>query len=89
MKNQSGFIQAIIIVVVALIALGYFGFNMSEIVKRPAVQQNLSWAGNLSQTVWERYLSKPIGYAWDTLVAGAGRAAEMRLNGATSTSSSN
>ncbi len=88
-NKRGGFIQTIIIIVVVLIILGYFGFNMAEIIKKPAVERNLVWAGNVAQVTWDRFLSKPAVYVWDTFLSAIGRSAEDRLKSATTTNSTN
>lgn len=42
-KGKRGFITAIILIVVALIVLGFFGFNLKSIVNSPTVEANLSY----------------------------------------------
>lgn len=68
-KRSSGFIKAIIIIVIALIVLGYFGFNVAEIVKQPTVKGNLDFAYNGAKYVWSNYLSGPASTTWAYMVA--------------------
>lgn len=46
-SSQKGIVTVIILVVVALIILGYFGFDLRRIVESPQVQENLTYAWNL------------------------------------------
>jgi hypothetical protein len=46
-NSQKGIITVIILIVVALIILGYFGFDLRRIVESPQVQENLTYAWNL------------------------------------------
>lgn len=66
MKKQTnrGFLQLILIIVIALIILGYFGLNIREILEKPVVQNNLAWFWDFLQTVWS-YLKGPALWVWE------------------------
>ena len=51
-NNQAGFIKAIILIIIAIAVLSYFGINMKDI-----------W--DFIQGVWHRLLETPFKYAWD------------------------
>lgn len=67
-KHQSGFIKIILIIVIALIVLGYFGLNIGDIIASPIVKQNLSWFWNFLTTTWSTYLSGPATWLWNHLI---------------------
>ena len=71
MKHTShrGFFQIIIIVVIALIILGYFGMNIQEILARPVVHDNLVYFWDLLQSLWTNILATPARWIWDHLLA--------------------
>ncbi len=50
MNMRSGFITAILLIVAALIILGYFKINIQTIVSSPDVQANLQYAWQLLVT---------------------------------------
>lgn len=58
----------VILIVIALIVLGYFGFNVKEIIEGKNVQGNLQYVWNLAATVWNRFLIGPATFVWDKLV---------------------
>lgn len=64
---KKGLIKTIIVIVIALVILGYFGFNVRDIINSPTVQANLSAAWELVSNVWNNYLAAPVMYVWDIL----------------------
>lgn len=71
MKNtsQKGFLHIIIIVVIALIILGYFGMNIQEILAKPVVHDNLVYFWNLLKSLWTNVLAAPARWLWDHILA--------------------
>jgi len=67
LNKRGGFIQMIIIVVIALIALGFSGFDVKNIIESPLVQENLDYVWGLVKIVWDDYLSEPILYFWHNI----------------------
>ncbi len=67
MKKNGGFIEMILIIIVVLVILGYFGFNIADVISTPTVQSNLNWAWNVVHILWS-YISGPILYLWGLLV---------------------
>ncbi|MBU6370525.1 MAG: hypothetical protein KGH93_01900 [Patescibacteria group bacterium] len=67
--NRGGLIMDIIIVVVILIVLGYFGININNVIHSPTVQSNLGWFGQVLTTIWG-WISGPITWLWNTFVVG-------------------
>jgi len=50
MNSRSGFITAILLIIAALIILGYFKINIQKIITSPDVQTNLQYAWQLLVT---------------------------------------
>ena len=69
MKKQ-GLIKMIILIVIALIVLGYFGFDIKGIMSSSTVQGNLSYVWDFVKTFWNNYLAAPVVYVWDNLIIG-------------------
>ena len=67
---KRGLIKTIIIIVIALIVLGYFGFNIEDIIKSPNVQSNLNASWDFVQKIWNNYLAGPVIYVWDKFFVG-------------------
>ena len=66
--NNRGFIQTVIIIIVALIILGYFGFNLRNIVNSSTVHDNLQFVKELVLAVWNMYLKAPLTYISNLIV---------------------
>ena len=65
--KKSGFLKWVIIIVIALVVLGFFGFDITDILKSPVVKNNLLafWHGVV--WVWEHLLKTPAVWIWDTI----------------------
>ncbi len=68
--NNKGLIKTIIVIVIALIVLGYFGFNVGDILNGPTVKANLNSAWDFVSKIWANYLAAPCIYFWDHFVVG-------------------
>lgn len=60
-RTNQGIIGWIILVVAAIIILGYFGFDLRRIIESPQVQQNLQYA-------WD-WVKGPILWVWEFIKA--------------------
>ena len=76
---KKGLIKTVIVIVIALIILGYFGFNVKDIIDGPTVQANLHTALNIVSKIWNNYLAGPVlavvKWIWSiaqSIVAGLG-----------------
>src|SRR3989344_6917163 len=69
-KQQGGFIQLIIVLIIALIVLGYFGFNVQQIIQSPSVSGNLGYAWGLAMNLWSNYLVVPVTFVWNKIIVG-------------------
>ena len=65
---QAGIIKMIVIIVIALIVLGYFGYNLREIINSPDVSENLSYSGGLLTKLWDNFLVAPATWIWDNII---------------------
>lgn len=67
-KRNGGFIKLIVLLVIVLILLGYFGFNVENILNSPLVKGNLTYVWNLTVAFWNNYLSVPFTFIWDKII---------------------
>ncbi len=67
MNTQTGFIKTILLIIIALIVLGYFGFDIRGIIESEQVQKNLFYVWSFVVSVWDNYLQKPIMYLWNDI----------------------
>lgn len=65
MKKNQGLIKWIIIIIVALILLGYYGIDIKKVLRAPSAQSNLNFAEQTVSTVWNNYLKGPAIYVWN------------------------
>lgn len=63
-KHNRGLVRFLVVIVIALIILGYFGFNLRDTINSPVVQDNLKFAGELATNIWNNYLKQPMNYLW-------------------------
>lgn len=66
-KGNRGFIKLILIIVVALIVLGYFGYNLKDIVSSPTVHDNLVYVWDLIVRLWNTIIVTPALWLWDKI----------------------
>ncbi|MFA5934506.1 MAG: hypothetical protein WC827_01310 [Candidatus Paceibacterota bacterium] len=69
-EEKKGFIKTIILIIVALIILGYFGFDVENIIKSERVQKNLNYVWDIVSKVWTLYLAAPVMFVWDKFFVG-------------------
>ncbi len=50
-KNQ-GIISLVVMIVIGILVLSYFGFNLKNFLDRPIVKENLSYAWSLAIHGW-------------------------------------
>lgn len=55
----------ILVVVVSLLVLSYFGFNLRELSNKPETQDNFSFVASTTVTFWNSYLKDPASYLWN------------------------
>lgn len=66
-QTNKGLIRTIVIVVIALLVLSYFGFNLRELVDSPNTQENFDTAVSFIVDIWNNYLKKPVLYVWNDI----------------------
>jgi len=66
--GNRGLIKMIIIIVVALLILSYFGINLRQIINAPTTQDNFSYVWNATVNIWNDYLKVPATYLWGIFV---------------------
>ena len=64
-NTESGLIKLIVIIIIAIIVLSYFGFDLRAIVEAPETQGNLGYVWGLVVHVWDTYLVGPATYLWN------------------------
>ena len=57
----------IILIVVALLVLSYFGLNLRGLINQPTTQDNFSYVATTTVSAWNKYLEKPATYIWNQI----------------------
>jgi hypothetical protein len=75
-NKQGGLVKLIILVIIAIAILSYYGVDIKEFVNSPQVQKNFGYVWNFVKGVWADYLAEPaskvwslwLGYVWEPLM---------------------
>lgn len=62
--SRGGLLRTVLFIIIILLVLSYFGFNIRAIVNSPAGQENFTYAQELMIDAWNGYLKKPVTYLW-------------------------
>ncbi len=65
--GDSGLIRIILLIVIAILVISYFGINIRQLVSSPTTQDNVSYVASTTVTVWDKYLKVPAGYLWNEI----------------------
>ena len=65
--SQKGLIKTIFTIVIALVVLGYFGFNVVDIFNNTTVQANLNAFWDFLYKIWINYLAVPFIFIFGIL----------------------
>lgn len=68
-NTQGGLIKMIILVIIAIAVLSWYGFDIKEFFMSEQVQKNFSYVWDIIKTVWADYLAAPAKALWGIIVA--------------------
>ena len=72
MKNKTtregGLIRTIVIIIIAILIISYFGINIRTLVTSPTTQDNVSYVTAAAMSLWNNFLKVPVMYVWNELV---------------------
>jgi len=66
--TNRGFINMIILLIIVLLVLSYFGYNLRSIINSPNTQDNFSYVGGSIVDIWNNYLKVPATYAYNLFI---------------------
>lgn len=69
-QNQRGFIKYVILIVIGILILSYFGFDIKKTVESEQSQSNLSYVWGLAVYVWDHFLAGPVIWVWSKIIVG-------------------
>jgi hypothetical protein len=68
-KNRNrGLIKMIIVILIALLLLAYFGLNLRSIVGSQTFVDNWNYLAGLISTIWNDYLKAPVMFLWNSII---------------------
>ncbi|MEY2664563.1 MAG: hypothetical protein RIT04_371 [Candidatus Parcubacteria bacterium] len=65
--GQKGIVKIIIILVIALLVLSYYGFDLRKTVESPTTHSNFSYVTEFVSGVWNTFLKTPVMYVWNEI----------------------
>ncbi len=63
-------IKYIVIAIILIIVLSFFGYDLQAIIESPLAQKNLGYAKSGVVYVWDNYLESPVNYFWNNIFIG-------------------
>lgn len=64
-KNaKGGLIGIIILIIIAVAVLSWYGFDLKEFFTSPQAQKNFGYIWNFITNTWTNYLAAPAGKLW-------------------------
>ncbi len=76
-NKQRGIVRTVILIIIALLVVSYFGINLRQLATSPTSESNFSYVWGSVTYVWDTYLKTPatevydlfITYIWDPSIA--------------------
>jgi len=63
--NRGSLLLWVLIIIVALLVLSYYGFSLRNLVNAPVTQDNFTYVATSTVSVWDKYLERPASYLWN------------------------
>ncbi len=63
-------IKYIILAIILILVISFFGYDLQSIIEAPVTQKNLNYSKTGVMYVWDNYLSHPIKYFWNNIFLG-------------------
>lgn len=64
-NSQRGIVKTVILIVIALLVLSYFGFDLKRAAENPQTRSNFSYVIGFATSTWNTYLARPATYLWN------------------------
>jgi hypothetical protein len=68
-NTQDGLIKMIILIIIAIAVLSWYGFDIKEFFMSEQVQKNFGYVWDIIKTVWNDYLAGPARALWGIIMA--------------------
>ena len=66
----GGFIKWLIIIIILVLILSYFGFDLKGLIEKEQTQENFKAVFAFFGKLWNDYLKRPVVYVWDEIIIG-------------------
>ena len=63
-NTQGGLIKMIILIIIAIAVLSWYGFDIKEFITSEQFQKNFGYVWDFTKTVWSDYLAGPVRALW-------------------------
>jgi len=68
-NKQAGLIKMIILIIIAIAVLSFYGVDIKDFFTSPQAQKNFGYVWNFISGIWTDYLSGPIHKLWGIIIA--------------------
>jgi hypothetical protein len=68
-NKEQGLIKMIILIVIAIAILSYYGVDIKDFFTSPQFQKNFGYVTEFIGDTWTTYLAEPAGRVWDIWVS--------------------
>jgi uncharacterized membrane protein (Fun14 family) len=63
--NQRGFVKTIVLILIGVVMLSYFGINLEEVTKNQLFKKNLAFTWREVTYVWNSFVVAPITHVFN------------------------
>lgn len=67
MQKQEGLIKLIILIIIAIFVLSFFGISIRSLIEGESFQENFNYVLNVVKSVWQKYLAESAKYLWNDI----------------------
>lgn len=68
-NSQAGLIKMIIVIIIAIALLSWYGVDIKDFFTSPQAQKNFGYVWNFISGIWNDYLAGPIHKLWGIITA--------------------
>ncbi len=80
MNSNKGFIKAVIVILIAIVILGFvFNISVIDIINNPKVRESVSWIWRILKIIWD-FVRVPLSWVWDNFFVRVWNAVQDGLN---------
>ena len=65
MKKEQGLVKMIILIIIAIAILSWYGVDIKDFFMSEQVQKNFSYVWGFIKDIWSDYLATPASKLWD------------------------